>query len=41
MALEKGYRQLLDEARSKIRTLSVGEARARLADGDAVFKTEG
>jgi rhodanese-related sulfurtransferase len=37
MKLTKGYQQLIDEARAKIRTLSVDEARARHGDADVVF----
>ena len=37
MKLTKGYQQLIDEARAKIRTLSVDEARARHGDDDVVF----
>lgn len=37
MALAKGYKQLLDEARSKIRSLTADEAKARLGAADTVF----
>lgn len=37
MQLTKGYKQLIEEARARIRTLSVDEARARFGDPDAVF----
>jgi rhodanese-related sulfurtransferase len=37
MPLTKGYQQLIAEARAKIRTLSLDEARARLNDPDVVF----
>ena len=37
MALKKGYKQLLEEARAKIRTLSVAEAQAKLGNPDVVF----
>ena len=37
MKLTKGYQQLIDEARAKIRTLSVDEARARHGNDDVVF----
>lgn len=37
MALKKGYKQLIDEARSRIRTLSLDEAQARLGQADVVF----
>lgn len=37
MALTKGYKQLIEEARAKIRGLSVAEAQARLGAADTVF----
>ncbi len=37
MPLKKGYQQLIAEAREKIVTLSVDEARARLGNDDVVF----
>ena len=37
MKLKKGYRQLVDEAKSRIRSLSVEEARARHERDDVVF----
>ena len=37
MALKKGYKRLLEEARAKIRTLSVEEAKARLGNPGVVF----
>ena len=37
MKLKKGYKQLLAEAGSKIRTLSLEEARARHGSDDVVF----
>lgn len=37
MALKKGYQQLMAEARAKIRTLSIEEARARHGNPDTVF----
>ena len=37
MTLTKGYQQLIAEARARIRTLSLDEARARLGDPDVVF----
>jgi rhodanese-related sulfurtransferase len=35
--LEKGFRQLVDEAKSRIRTLTLEEARARHGGADVVF----
>jgi len=37
MTITKGYEQLIAEARARIRTLSLDEARARLGSGEAVF----
>ena len=37
MKLKKGFRQLVDEAKSRITTLSLEEARARHGRGDVVF----
>ena len=37
MTITKGYKQLIAEAREKIRTLSLEEAAAKLADPDVVF----
>ena len=37
MKLEKGFRQLVDEAKSRIRTLTLEEARARHGGADVVF----
>lgn len=37
MALTKGYRQLIDEALARVRTLSLEEARARLDNPDVLF----
>ena len=37
VAITKGFKQLLAEARAKIRTLSLDEASARLGDPDVVF----
>ena len=37
MALNKGYKQLIAEARTRIRTLTVDEAKAKLDDPDVVF----
>lgn len=37
MALKKGYKQLMEEARGRIRTLSLEEAKARLGKPDVVF----
>ena len=37
MALKKGFRQLVDEAKSRIRTISLEEAHARLGKDDVVF----
>lgn len=37
MALKKGYKQLLEEARSQIVTLSLTEAKAHYDNGDATF----
>jgi rhodanese-related sulfurtransferase len=36
-AERKGFRQLVDEAKSRIRTISLGEAHARLGRDDVVF----
>jgi rhodanese-related sulfurtransferase len=37
MALRKGFRQMVDEAKSRIRTISLDEARARHGRSDVVF----
>jgi rhodanese-related sulfurtransferase len=37
MKLRKGFRQMVDEAKSRIKTISVEEARARRGKGDVVF----
>lgn len=37
MALKKGYKQLLEEARARICTLSLEEAKAKLGNPDVVF----
>ena len=37
MTLTKGYQQLIAEARARIRTLSLDEAKARFGDGSVVF----
>ena len=37
MALRKGFRQMVDEAKSRIRTLTLEEARARHGGADVVF----
>ena len=37
MKLEKGFRQMVDEAKSRIKTLSLEEARARHGKDDVVF----
>lgn len=37
MKLEKGFRQLVDEAKSRIRTFTLEEARARHGEADVVF----
>jgi len=37
MALRKGYKQLVDEANARIRTLSVDEARAKLGEEGVLF----
>lgn len=37
MALRKGFRELVDEAKSRIRTISLEEARARHGRPDVVF----
>jgi rhodanese-related sulfurtransferase len=37
MALRKGFRQMVDEAKSRIRTLSLDEARARHGRPDVLF----
>ena len=37
MALKKGFRQMVDEAKSRIKTVSLEEARARLGKDDVVF----
>jgi rhodanese-related sulfurtransferase len=37
MALRKGFRQLVDEAKSRIKTISLEEARARHGRPDVVF----
>jgi len=37
MKLKKGFRQLVDEAKARIRTIPLDEARARLGRDDVVF----
>ena len=37
MAITRGYQQLLDEARTRIRTLSLEEARSLLEDPQVQF----
>ena len=37
MALKKGFRQMVDEAKSRIRTVSLEDARERLGKADVVF----
>ena len=37
MALKKGFRQMVDEAKSRITTVSLEDARARLGKDDVVF----
>jgi rhodanese-related sulfurtransferase len=37
MALKKGFRQMVDEAKSRITTVSLEEARARLGRPDVLF----
>lgn len=37
MPITKGYKQLIDEARAKIKTLSLEEAKAKLGDPNVVF----
>ena len=37
MTLRKGFRQLVDEAKSRIRTISLDEARARHGKDDVLF----
>jgi rhodanese-related sulfurtransferase len=37
MKMKKGFRQLVDEAKSRIKTLSLEEARARHGEKDVVF----
>jgi len=37
MRLKKGFRQMVDEAKSRIRTISLDEARARHGDDRVVF----
>ena len=37
MKLRKGFRQMVDEAKARIRTISVEEARARYGRDDVVF----
>src|SRR5262252_6938501 len=37
MKLKKGFRQLVDEAKARIRTLSLEQARARHGRSDVVF----
>lgn len=37
MPVTKGYKQLISEARARIRTLTLEEAHAKLADPDTVF----
>ena len=37
MQLTKGYKKLIEEARARIRTISLEEARAKFGDPDVVF----
>ena len=37
MKLRKGFREMVDEAKARIRTISLQEARARLDGNDVVF----
>ena len=37
MALRKGYKQLVDEANARIRTLSIAEAQAKLGEDGVLF----
>ena len=37
MPITKGYQQLISEARARVRTLSLDEAKARHGKGDVVF----
>jgi rhodanese-related sulfurtransferase len=37
MKLRKGFRQMVDEAKARIRTMGLEEARARLGSDDVVF----
>ena len=37
MPITKGYQQLIDEARARVRTLSLDEARAKFGDPGVVF----
>ncbi|WVH09363.1 MAG: hypothetical protein EoVTN8_748 [Fluviibacter phosphoraccumulans EoVTN8] len=37
MTITKGYQQLIAEAREKIRTISVEDAKAKLEDPNVVF----
>jgi rhodanese-related sulfurtransferase len=37
MKLRKGFRQMVDEAKSRIRTISLEDARARLGKDDVLF----
>ena len=37
MKMKKGFRQLVDEAKSRIKTLSLEDARARHSNGEFVF----
>jgi rhodanese-related sulfurtransferase len=37
MALRKGFRQMVDEAKARIKTISLDEARARHGRSDVVF----
>ncbi|MBI1962058.1 MAG: rhodanese-like domain-containing protein, partial [Candidatus Rokubacteria bacterium] len=37
MTLRKGFRQMVDEAKARIRTISLGEARARHGRDDVVY----
>jgi rhodanese-related sulfurtransferase len=37
MTLRKGFRQMVDEAKSRIKTISLEEAKARHGKGDVVF----
>jgi rhodanese-related sulfurtransferase len=37
MPITKGYKQLIDEARAKIKTLTLDEAKAKYGDSDVIF----